>query len=86
MAVRKEDLYRMVESLSNEDKKTAFDFIQFLAERSNNKKPQSWQDIDELDSDEEPLTDEERKQLESEEGYISGEDAKCEFGLQVDLP
>ncbi len=86
VAVRKEDLYRMVESLSNEDKKAAFDFIEFLVERSKNKKPQSWQDIDELDSDGEPLTDEEREQLESEEGYVSGEDAKREFGLQVDLP
>ncbi len=86
VAVHKEDLYRMVETLSNEDKKAAFDFIEFLVERSKNKKPQSWQDIDELDSDGEPLTDEEREQLENEEGYISGEDAKREFGLQVDLP
>jgi hypothetical protein len=86
VTVRKEDLYRMLDSLSNEDKKAAFDFIEFLVERSKSKKPQYWQDIDELDSDEEPLTDEEQKQLESEEGYISGEDAKREFGLQVDLP
>ncbi|WP_106497236.1 hypothetical protein [Lentibacillus sp. Marseille-P4043] len=86
MAIRKEDLYRMVESLSNEDKKAAFDFMEFLIERSKNKKPESWQRIDESESDKEPLTEEEHKQLESEEGYISGEDAKHEFGLQVDLP
>ncbi|MGD6968351.1 hypothetical protein ACQCVP_18125 [Rossellomorea vietnamensis] len=86
MAVRKEDLFRMVDSLSKEDKKAALDFIEFLVERSKNKKPQSWQDIDELDSDDETLTDEERKQLNSEEGYVSGEDAKREFGLQIDLP
>lgn len=86
MAIRKEDLYRMVESLSNEDKKAAFDFLEFLIERSKKKKPKSWEDIDELESDSEPLTEEELKQLESKEGYISGEDAKREFGLQIDLP
>ncbi|OIJ08862.1 hypothetical protein BKP35_17410 [Anaerobacillus arseniciselenatis] len=86
MAIRKEELYKMVESLSNEDKKTAFDFMQFLIERSKNKKPKSWQEIDELESDNEPLSEEELKQLESEDGYISGEGAKREFGLQVDLP
>lgn len=86
MVIRKEDLYRMVESLNNEDKKVAFDFMEFLIERSRNQKPKSWKNIDELESDNEPLTKGEIKQKESEEGYISGEDAKREFGLQVDLP
>ncbi|QQK77868.1 hypothetical protein HUG15_21330 [Salicibibacter cibarius] len=86
MAIRKEDLYRMVESLNSEDKKAAFDFMEFLIERSRNQKPKSWQDIDELENDSDPLTKEEIKQLESKEGYISGEDAKRDFGIQVDLP
>lgn len=41
MAVRKEDLLRMIENLDNADKKAAFDFIQFLSERSK-QKPQTW--------------------------------------------
>ena len=86
LAIRREDLYKMVDSLSNEDKKAAFDFMEFLIERSKNKKPKSWQEIDDLESDNEPLTNEEMKQLKSEEGYISGEEAKRGFGLQVDLP
>ena len=86
MAIRKEELYRMVDSLSNEDKKAAFDFIEFLIERSRNKKLKSLQKIDELENDSDPLTEGELEQLESEDGYISGEDAKREFGLQVDLP
>ncbi|MBU9714099.1 hypothetical protein [Evansella tamaricis] len=86
MAIRKEDLYKMVESLNEEVKKAAFDFMEFLIERSKNKKPESWQKIDELESDNDPLTEEEREQLESKDGYISGEDEKREFGLQVDLP
>lgn len=76
----------MVESLSDEDKKAAFDFMEFLIERSKNKKPESWQKIVELESDSDPLTEEELKQLKSKDGYISREDAKREFGLQVDLP
>lgn len=86
MAIHKEDLYRMVNSLSDEDKKLAYDFMEFLIERSKNKRPKSWQEIDELESDNEPLTNEELKQIESEEGYILDEDAKREFGLHVDLP
>lgn len=61
MAVLNEDVYKMLGALSNEDRKSAFDFIEFLVEHSKNKKPQSWQDIDDLGSDEEPLTDEERR-------------------------
>lgn len=86
MAIRKEDLFKLVESLNNEDKKVAFDFMEFLIERSNKQKPESWKRIDELDSDREPLTKEESQQLEDEEGYVLGEDAKREYGLRVDLP
>ena len=86
MAIRKEDLFKMVDSLNNEDKKAAFDFIQFLIERSKNNKPKIWEEIDQSESENEPLTEDELQQLESDEGYISGEDAKREFGLQVDLP
>lgn len=85
MAIRKEDLYKMVDSLKREDQKVAYDFLQFLIERSK-KKPISWQKIDQLESDQVPLTDEELEQMNDEEGYISGEDAKREFGLQIDLP
>lgn len=85
MAIRKEDLYKMVDSLKREDQKVAYDFLQFLIERSK-KKPISWQKIDQLESDQVPLTDEELEQMNDKEGYISGEDAKREFGLQIDLP
>jgi hypothetical protein len=86
MSIRKEDLFEMVEALSDEDRKAAFDFMEFLKERSQNKKPKSWKKIDEIESDKESLNKEEREQYESEEGYISGEDAKREFGIEVDLP
>jgi hypothetical protein len=84
VSVRKEDLLKLIDSLDSEDKKAAFDFIHFLSERSK-KKPLSWQKIDERVPDDEPLTKEELEQMESDEGYVSGEDVKREFGLQVDL-
>ena len=34
MAIRKDDLYKLVDNLNSEDKKAAFDFMQFLVERS----------------------------------------------------
>ncbi|HHY74357.1 MAG TPA: hypothetical protein GX497_14260 [Bacillus bacterium] len=85
MAIRKEELNKMFDSLRNEDKKAAYDFMQFLIERSK-KKPTPWKKIDELEPDCEPLTEDELEQMNSKEGYISGEDAKREFGLQIDLP
>lgn len=86
MSIRKEELYKMMESLSKEDKKAAFDFIEFLIERSKKNQPKPWGEIDKLEKDHDPLTKEELDQLESKDGYMSGEDAKREFGLQVDLP
>lgn len=34
----------------------------------------------------EPLSTQELEQLNSEEGYVSGKEAKREFGLQIALP
>lgn len=85
MVVRKDDLYSLIERLQEPDQKTAFDFLQYLIERSE-RKPLSWEEIDRQEPDDEPLTEEELRQLKSDGGYVSGEDAKREFGLQVDLP
>lgn len=45
-----------------------------------------WEQIDQADPDDEPLSKEELRQLNSDAGYVTGEEAKREFGLQVDLP
>lgn len=84
MAISKEEMYSLIERLDHEDKKTVYDFIQFLNERSKNY--ESWQKIDELDPDQEPLTKEELEQFKSKEGFITGEDAKNEYKIQTDLP
>lgn len=85
MAIRKEELYRLVDRLDKQDQKAAFDFLDFLVERSR-KKPDAWEKFDKVEPDNEPLSKQELEQLNSEEGYVSGEDGKREFGLQVDLP
>ncbi|MCG9969697.1 hypothetical protein L9W92_16975 [Pelotomaculum terephthalicicum JT] len=50
------------------------------------KKPAGWKKIDKAKPDDDPLTEEELRQLNSNAGYVTGEEAKREFGLQVDLP
>lgn len=84
MAINNDEMYNMIEHLDQEDKKTVYDFIRFLNERSH--KPRFWEEIDELEPDEEPLTKEELRQLGSKEGFIAGEDAKGEYNIQTDLP
>ena len=85
MVVRKEDILNLVERLREHDQQTVFDFLQYLIDRSE-KKPTCWVEIDQATPDEESLTGEEHRQLNSEAGYVTGEEAKHEFGLQVDLP
>lgn len=85
MVVRKEDIHNLVERLLEDDQKTVFDFMQYLLNRST-KTPDGWEQIDQADPDDEPLSEEELRQLNSDAGYVTGEEAKLEFGLQVDLP
>ncbi|MEC2901886.1 hypothetical protein P9Z60_14415, partial [Bacillus cereus] len=73
----KNTLYRLIDCLGHQDEKAAFDFLEFLVQRSK-KKPNDWEKIDIADSDDEPLSKQELEQLNSEEGYVSGEDAKRE--------
>ncbi|MEK4677584.1 MULTISPECIES: hypothetical protein [Bacillus] len=85
MAIRKNELYQLIDRLNRQDEKAAFDFLEFLVQRSK-KKPNDWKKIDIANPDHEPLSTQEVDQLNSDEGYVSGEDAKREFGLQIDLP
>lgn len=85
MEVRKDDIHNLVDRLPENDQKTVFDFIQYLIDRSQGK-PTGWAEIDQAEPDEEPLTEEELRQLKSDAGYVTGEEAKREFGLQADLP
>ncbi|NHN35381.1 hypothetical protein [Paenibacillus agricola] len=85
MVVKKEDIHHLVDRLPEFDQKTAFDFLQYLIDRSGHK-PNGWAEIDNREPDDEPLSEKELRQLNTNSGYVTGEDAKREFGLQVDLP
>ncbi|MGG6313645.1 hypothetical protein [Paenibacillus macerans] len=85
MTVRKEDLYNLIDRLREKDQNTAFDFLQYLIDRSENK-GLDWGDIDRLEPDNEPFSKDEAEQLKNSSEFLSGEDAKNEFGLQIDLP
>ncbi|MED0675268.1 hypothetical protein ABEV55_14700 [Aneurinibacillus thermoaerophilus] len=83
MAVSKEDVIKLFELLPEDAKQSAFDYLQFLSIRYT--RP-NWTEIDKMEPDTEPLTEEEIRQMKSDAGYVTGEEAKREFGLQVDLP
>ncbi|PKM41928.1 MAG: hypothetical protein CVV03_11090 [Firmicutes bacterium HGW-Firmicutes-8] len=85
MMVRKDDIHNLVDRLPEHYQKTVFDFLQYLIDRSE-KKPAGWAEIDKAEPDDEPLSEEELRQLNSDAGYVTGEEAKREFGLPVDLP
>ena len=61
------------------------DFLQYLINRST-VKPEGWKKIDQQEADDEPLSEEELRQLNSDDGYVTGEEAKGEFALQANLP
>ncbi|WP_420913748.1 hypothetical protein [Brevibacillus laterosporus] len=71
MAIRKEELYRLIDHLDQQDEKAAFDFLEFLVQRSK-KKPKDWEKIDMVGPDHEPLSTQELEQLNSEEGMYQG--------------
>ncbi|WP_232699185.1 hypothetical protein [Brevibacillus daliensis] len=80
MAVRKEDLHNLIDKLGETDKKTVFDFMKYLIDRSQ-KKPSSWSAIDAAEPDDIPLSQEENDQLNNNDEYISWEKAKHELGI-----
>ncbi|MBA9088765.1 hypothetical protein D3C76_803490 [compost metagenome] len=84
MVARKEDLYKLIDHLNEGDQKTAYDFLRYLIDRSENNK--GWDEINKLEPDSEPLSNDELRQLKASTEFVSGEDAKREFGLQIDLP
>lgn len=85
MAIRKEDLYRLVDNLDQQDTKAAYDFLEFLVKRSK-ENSKNWEPIDKFEPDPHPLSIQEWEQFNSPEGYVTGESGKRAFNLQADLP
>ncbi|TCP62155.1 hypothetical protein [Baia soyae] len=86
MAINREDLVKLFDLLPENAQQSIFDYAQFLSARYPRHPSPSWEEIDKMEPDDEPLSEEEIRQLKSKAGYVTGEEAKREFGLQVDLP
>lgn len=83
MAVNKEKkLLELFQQLPETEQNSTLDFVEYLAARQQrNVLKRFYADLPETD---EPFSQEELDQLNSKEGFITGEEAKREFNL--DLP
>jgi hypothetical protein len=79
MSINKNELHEMIEQLRDADRATVYDFLQFLIER--NGRGLTWEEIEKLEPDHEPLSDEEKQQLAAPREYISLDQAIDEYGL-----
>ncbi len=81
MSITKDDLYKIIEKLSDSDTASAFDYLHYLLTRSKPAKNKTWAQITELSPDNEPLNDEELRQLAAPEDYISIDQATEEYDI-----
>jgi len=81
LAVNKDALYTMIDRLSEADAASAYDYLQYLIERAKQKKPKTWAEIAQLAPDDDPLNEEELRQLTAPDDYISLEQAIEEYGI-----
>lgn len=81
MAVDKQKVLQIFEQLTESAQQSAFDYIQYLSVRQSQL---DWDDIVKLAPDTAPLSEEEARQLNSESGFMSWEEAMNELNLPTD--
>lgn len=81
MAINMEAVVRLFEQLPETAQQSAFDYLQFLSMQNSRL---DWSDIAKLESDDEPLSGEEIRQLDSQSGFMSWEEAMHELELPTD--
>ena len=81
MLVTKRDLYKMIDRLSESDTASVFAYLQFLITRSALKRSKIWDEIAQLPTDEEPLNEEEFRQMAAPGDYISLKQVVKEYGI-----
>lgn len=81
MGVNKDDVLKIFEQLPETAQQSALDYLKFLSNQHN--RP-DWDDIAKLDPDDKPLSKEEERQLNSESGIMSWEEAMHELDLPTD--
>jgi hypothetical protein len=82
MAIDKNKVMQIFDQLTESAQQSAFDFMQYLSEKQNQL---DWDDIAKLEPDAVPLSEEEERQLNSESGFMSWEEAMNELNLPTDI-
>jgi len=81
LSVTKDDLYKIIDHLSESDMASAYDYLQYLIERTKQRKQRNWADIAKLSPDDDPLNEEEMRQLNASDDYIPLEKTIKEYGI-----
>jgi hypothetical protein len=82
MSISNNDLIKMIEGLPKEAKQSAYDYLKFLS--VHHSRP-DWDEIDRMDPDDIPLSEEEERQLKSNSEFVTWEEAMRELDLPTGL-
>jgi hypothetical protein len=80
MSLNKEILYKMIDQLSEKDQVSAYDYLLYLILRTK-RKPSTWEEIANLPPDTEPLTEEEKRQLDAPGEYVTLDEIRLEYEI-----
>lgn len=78
-----EYLNKLYNQLPNQTQDNIIDILELLVKKHKAKLKAYWDGLPEVD---EPLSTEEKEMLQDKEGFITGEEAKRDFNLHIDLP
>ncbi|MDQ0086725.1 UDP-N-acetylglucosamine pyrophosphorylase [Paenibacillus anaericanus] len=81
MAVNKDEILKIYEQLPETAQQSAYDYLQYLSTKHTQL---NWDKIANLAPDEVPLSEEEQRQLNSDSGFLSWEEAMNELDLPTD--
>jgi len=81
MAINNDDIFKLVNILPEETKQSAYDFLKFLTRHTR----PDWDEIDQMEPDDIPLSEAEELQLKNNTEFVSWEDAMHELDLPTDI-
>jgi len=81
MSVNNDDIFKLVDMLPEENKQSAYDFLRFLTRHTR----PDWDEINQMEPDNIPLSEEEKLQLKNKTEFMSWEDAMHELNLPTDI-
>ncbi|HEY2493716.1 MAG TPA: hypothetical protein VGI33_12525 [Paenibacillus sp.] len=81
MAVNKDEILEMFERLPDTAQQSAYDYLQYLSTRHTRL---DWDEVAKLDHDDVSLSTAEQRQLNSDNGFMSWEEAMNELDLPTD--